>query len=302
MFLRTSIFAVSLLLFASILSHAQTATCTNWKFFQLPSPWTISGLIYTLGINRWGTIVGAATPDHSYEYGFIRYSGGGFKTFKAPTSSSASSTFFTRRNNSGVTIGYYGDSSFRVHGVVVAGSNSVTVDYPGAFYTFLYGINNWGTVVGVHYDGEGGGGYPYGFKLKNGKFTSIYYPNSILTVPNSINDKGAVVGFYWDKQTVQHGFILENGIYKTLDNPKNNPQFSPNGNVLTDINGSGAVVGFYYIGETIYSFIYSNGVFKDILPKNGSNTYVEGINGFGEVIGITTLSSGGQPLFTAHCQ
>jgi hypothetical protein len=65
--------------------------------------------------------------------------------------------FFTRRNNLGVTIGYYGDCSFRVHGVVVAGSNSVTVDYAGAFYTFLYGVNNWGTVVGVHYDGGGRG-------------------------------------------------------------------------------------------------------------------------------------------------
>ena len=118
MFSRMSIFAVSLILVASTLSHAQTATCTNWKVFELPLPWAISGLIYTLGINRWGTIVGAATPDHSYEYGFIRYSGGGFKTFKAPKSSPASSTFFTRRNNSGVTIGYYGGSSFRVHGVV----------------------------------------------------------------------------------------------------------------------------------------------------------------------------------------
>jgi hypothetical protein len=95
---------------------------------------------------------------------------------------------------------------------------------------------------------------------------------------------------------------IQNGTYKTLDNPKNNPQFSPNGNVLTDINGSGAVVSYYYIGPTIYSFIYANGVFKDILPTNGSNTYVEAINGFGQVVGTTTLSSGSQPLFTAHCQ
>lgn len=296
------IMSAAFLFLSSIFVHSQTATCTNWKVFQLPSPWTLPGLIYQFGINRWGTIVGGATPDHSYAYGFVRYSDGGFTTFKAPKSSPASSTFFTRRNNSGVTIGYYGDSSFRLHGVVVSGSKSVTVDYPGAFYTILYGINNWGTIVGVHYDGQGGGGYPRGFKLKNGKFTSIYYPNSILTVPNSINDKADVVGLYWDKQMVQHGFILENGIYKTLDNPKNNPQFSPNGNVLTDINGSGAVVGYYYIGPTIYSFIYANGVFKDILPTNGSNTYVEGINGFGQVVGTTTLSSGSQPLFTAHCQ
>jgi hypothetical protein len=112
MFSRMSVFATFLLLFASILSHAQTATCTNWKFFQLPSPWTISGLIYTLGINRWGTFVGAATPDHSYKYGLSATAAAASKTFKAPKSSSASSTFFTRRNNSGVTIGYYGTAHF----------------------------------------------------------------------------------------------------------------------------------------------------------------------------------------------
>jgi hypothetical protein len=75
----------------------------------------------------------------------------------------------------------------------------------------------------------------------------IYYPNSILTVPNSINDKGAVVGFYWDKQTVQHGFILENGIYKTLDNPKNNPHSVRMETCSLISTGRVQSVGFYYI-------------------------------------------------------
>ncbi|HZQ21140.1 MAG TPA: hypothetical protein VFA90_20890 [Terriglobales bacterium] len=289
------------LLFTSTFGWTQTATCSNWNVFQLPSSWDPPYLIDYGGINRWGTIVGSATPNNSYISGFVRYIGGGFSTFKAPQSSPASSTFFTRRNNSGVTVGYYGDSSYRVHGIVVSGSKSVTVDYPGAFYTMLYGINNWGTIVGVHYDGQGGSGYPLGFKLKDGKFTRIYYPDSILTVPNSINDKAAIVGYYWDQKMVQHGFILENGIYKTLDNPKNNPQFTPNGNELKDINGSGTIVGYYYVGQTIYSFLYSNGVFKDILPENGSNTVVEAINGYGDVLGITDLSSGKEPFFTARC-
>jgi|KBSMisStaDraftv2_1062788.scaffolds.fasta_scaffold00208_38 hypothetical protein len=33
-------------------------------------------------------------------------------------------------------------------------------------------------------------------------------------------------------------------VYKTLDNPKNAPQFSPNGNLLSDINGSGVITGY----------------------------------------------------------
>jgi hypothetical protein len=304
MSLRSILVPITLLLGVS-LCPAQTATCTNWKLIQFPAPWILPLDSNFGGINRWGTIVGPAAwaggqPGVNPLYGFVRYSGGGFKTYLPPKAASA---IFTRRNNAGVTVGYYGDTGapYNQHGTVMSGSSLVTVNYPGALWTILMGINNWGTIVGYHYDSPWSG-RPDGFMLKNGKFTPIHYPNSIVTAPSAINDKAVVVGFYWDAQLVQHGFVFANGVYKTLDNPKNAPQFSPNGNLLSDINGSGVITGYYYVGTTLYSFIYTNGVFKDVLPANASNTAISGINGYGVVVGTTTLNSGVSTLFTAHCQ
>lgn len=293
---------LQLLSMATALCQTQSATCTNWKFFQLPSPWIPPYLIYFGGIDRWGSQVGIAQWNGGGPqggpvlYGFVRYGGGGFKTYLVPNSSF---TFFTRRNKFGATVGYYGDSSStRQHGLIYSNSGTVTIDYPGAFWTILSGINNWGTMVGYHYDGAGGAGYPDGFKLKNGKFTRIHYLNSLLTVPYAINLYGTIVGFYWDNPNFgQHGFVRENGVYKKLDYPNS----SASQMILSDINASGTVVGHYTIGTTNYAFLHANGTFKDIVPPNRSDTVVLGINAFGTVFGLTGLSSGSS-FFTAHCQ
>lgn len=140
---RTPSTAIFLLLFASAFCHAQTATCTNWKFFQVPLPWTGG---FPGGINRWGTIVGGADPAQppgsSTISGFVRYSNGGFKTYMAPN---ASQTFFERRNALGVTVGWYLDNSNHFHGLVFSGSSIATLDYPNANPdTEILGINYWG--------------------------------------------------------------------------------------------------------------------------------------------------------------
>ena len=53
---------------AATLSPAQTATCTNWKTFNLPSPW-----IRTLadGINKYSTVVGYTYDPGQNTEGFI---------------------------------------------------------------------------------------------------------------------------------------------------------------------------------------------------------------------------------------
>src|SRR6266404_5159846 len=282
MFSRTSALGMFLLFFASILCQAQTATCTNWKFFNLPAPWTSD----PHGINRWGTVVGLAQDSNLVNYGYIRYSDGSFKTYMAPN---ATDTNFARRNALGVTVGFYVNTTAttpRRRGLVVSGASTATVDYPGALHTNLTGINYWGTIVGEYNNQDGSRA---GFKLKNGVFTKIKYPGSVpgTTQVNSISDKGVMVGSFQDNQFFsQHGFILNQGVYKKLDNPK--ATFNGgDGTVLTDINGSGVIVGYYFINSTAYGFIYSNGVFKDIKPQSGTWTRIFGINGYGDVTGST---------------
>jgi hypothetical protein len=284
------LFSMVLLLFASVLGDAQTATCTNWSLFALPSPWVNTG---ASGINRWGTVVGIANKYGSYPlhigYGFTRYSNGAFKTYMAPN---ASHTEFTRSNALGVTVGSY-DS----HGLVLSGTSLATVDYPGAASTSLSGINYWGSIVGNYFNQDGTFG---AFELKNGVFTPISYPGSVDTFAASISDKGVIVGHYHVYQPPYfHGFVLTNGVYKTLDYPN-----AAGGTFLSDINSSGViggnssgVIGGTYVQN--HGFIYINGTFKDIIvPKHGYAP-VYGINGYGYVTG--TYGSGINS-YTAHCQ
>ena len=287
--------ALFVCLFASPPSQAATATCTEWNFFDLPAPWAPGSL--ARGINRWGTVVGYGFQNGSAKtLSFIRFKGGSVITYDFPNSSG---TFLSRRNRFGVTVGSYYDnnpSGQRAHGVVVSGNNSVTVDYPGAYHTNLSSINSYGAIVGSH---STQAGVTDGFKLKDGTFRRVHYPNSTFTSPTDINDQGTIVGTYSDQKNQGHGFVRENGIYKTLDYAKAVP---PESVLLTGINGSGTIVGFFYNGPIPQSFIYSNGVFKDIVHPNIFYTLVWGINAFGYVVGSTDLNSGGSSMFTAHCQ
>jgi hypothetical protein len=282
-------------LLASSLSQSQTANCTEWNFFDLPAPWAPGSL--ATGINRWGTVTGFGFHSGSAQtFSFVRYKGGGVTSFMAPN---ADGTFFKKRNRFGVTVGSYDvntSAGTRTHGLVVSGNNSVTVDYPNAYLTSLNGINSYGAIVGVHAPKSGNAD---SFKLKDGTFRRIHYPNSASTIAMDINDQGAIVGNYSDQNFQGHGFIRENGIYKTIDYAKAVP---PESAELTAINGSGTIVGFFYNGPIPQSFIYSNGVFKDIVHPNIFYTLVWGINAFGYVVGSTDLNSGGSSMFTAHCE
>jgi hypothetical protein len=288
----SALFVLCIALAAPGLVRGQTATCTNWKLFQMPSPW-----IRTLpsGINRWGTVVGETYDRTQTTRGFIRYSDGSVKTYAAVNSAF---TRLSRRNAQGVTVGTYWDttSAHHYHGVVVHSSSTATVNYPGASDTFLNGINYWGSIVGMYYDSAKNF---HGFELKNGKFTKIDYPGATNTAPSSISDKGVIVGWYQTSASPHyHGFIFQNGVFKTLDNPKG----IGNGTNLADINSSGVIVGNYWPNEVPQGFIYINGTFKDIVPPN--STYpatTSGINGYGYVTGEGSLSgvNGG---YTAHCQ
>lgn len=282
------------LLSMSPMMEAQTATCNNLTTFHFSYP-----LLRTLpgGVNRWGTVVGYTYDPSGISQGFTRYSDGTLKFYSFPNSNG---TAFDRRNAQGVTVGTYNDSTsaHHAHGLVVSGSNTATVNYPGASVTILRGINYWGSIVGAYVDSAGN---YHGFELKNGKFTKIDYPGAVDTSASSISDTGVIVGWYdtGHSGTASHGqgFILQNGVYKTLDNPKG----VGGGTYLNDINGSGVIVGVYFPTEVSQGFLYINGTLKDINVPNGSNTTVSGINGNGYVTGETTLN-GASTGYIMHCQ
>ena len=279
---RITLIAV-LVLSVSFFCHAQqTATCDRWTFFKSFS---------ASGINRWNTVVGTGTLS---DVGFVRYSNGGVTTYKFPN---AIQTHFSKRNKFGVTVG---DVDF-THGLIVSGSSAATIDYPGAPQTILTGINKWNTMVGTYQYGDDADFGPLwtGFKMwKNGSFTPIGGPpGAFNTNPTSISDTGIVVGWYVSDAVPfapdpKHGFVLANGVYKTIDYPN---AFLTS---LNDINSAGVIVGLWIDTNGGFGgFLFVNGKFKDVLGPNGETTAVNGINDYGYVTGTSSAGS-----FIAHCQ
>ena len=322
---RMPLFSVFLLLFSSsalCYPQIQTATCTNWKFFN------ISVDTHPHGINQYGTVVGdIQSPTGSGQQrnslpqtslGFVRYSNGAFKTYMTPNSqfvftTKASQTHFTRRNALGVTVGWYMDSSDtnpHIHGLVVSGSNTTTVDFPDNGFsapptdTMLLGINRWGSMVGI-WACCGGFSFSYtGFELKNGVFTNLLQLPGIsqpLSIhPSSISDRGTIVGWYnQDPLTPFHGFRLANGSVKIID-------ANGNGTFPNDINSFGVIVGTFNLNSVGASFntsgfVYNNGVLKHVQVPNFPYSTLDGINHNGDVTG-TAYGPSGSTAFTAHCQ
>src|SRR5262249_56764590 len=87
------------------------------------------------------------------------------------------------------------------------------------------------------------------------------------------NEAGQIVGVYVNA-TGQHGFLLSDGFYTTLDDP-----LATGGTQAFGINDMGQIVGTYSNASGTHSFLYSGGVFTTIDdPVVNSHTLAHGIN------------------------
>ena len=197
-------------------------------------------------------------------------------------------------------MGYYTDSNGVQHGLVYYNGRSQTVDYPGAMWTHIAGINKYNVMVGSYTDSTGRW---RGFKLNNGAFSSINFPGSVNTVTTSINDAGVIAGWYWENIGAQvEGFVYHNGTFQTVKDPYPNQTRTD----VDDVNNYGTLVGNYdYAKENagwVQGFIYKKGQFKNVNFPNAMETTVAGINANGLVTGSALPAQGGSPLgYIAKC-
>jgi|SRR5581483_11245965 len=295
--------SIATLMFSSILfagtCEAQSVAVCTYSTFNPPSGYSWAS---PAGINDNGTIVGAvlspAINSVNYWRGLTRNPDGSMITYKFPTKTTKSN-WFTKINNAGVTVGYFGDEF--LHGIVKSGNQAVEVNYPKGSNptTWLYGINKWHTMVGAYITWNPG--FTTGsFKLENGKFIPVTIPNATYVYAYAINDNGVIAGSFSKtpdgKPRFFHGFALQkNGSYKPIDNPTG---LQHSGTEIRDINSAGTMVGNWLSKDTScpmcasplqHGFIYKNSIFESLAYPGALLTTATGLNNHGTVVGTARM-------------
>lgn len=139
-----------------------------------------------------------------------------------------------------------------------------TISIPGSTQTVVYGINDFGAVVG-NYDTDNNR-VGHGFMRAGGKITNLAYPGAQATTCYAINNSGEVVGQYLDTEGVFHAFSYQNGTYTNIDPP--GAEIA----AAAGINNVGAIVGSYYIYPTWYAFLLSGTTYQTLSVPGASNT------------------------------
>lgn len=123
-------------------------------------------------------------------------------------------------NSSHEVVGWYTDSTNKIHGYVLSRGKFTLIDYPGAKITNARGINEAGDVVGTYQVNTSlPGGDFHGFLWHKGVFKSIEYPGHLNTIPQRITDTGTILGCYHDQDQMgtMHGMMFSDGAYTALD-------------------------------------------------------------------------------------
>jgi uncharacterized membrane protein len=191
-------------------------------------------------INNQSQIVGSYADSTNRLHGFFVHSGG-FQTIDAPRA--AGGTRVVGINNNGDIVGGALDPSGQERAFLLHGGRFSFFSFPGAVVTEASGINVQSLIVGTYRDSVVGGPI-HGFMVRNGAFTTIDFPGASNTFPSKVNDQGAIVGSYQDSAFTQHGFVLVEGRFITIDKPVEPPATQPQTNIL-GVNNLSQIVGSF---------------------------------------------------------
>lgn len=190
---------------------------------------------YAFGINDAGSVVGSFSevlPKGPYSASLRE--DGIWSAFDFP----AHETDGRDINALGQIVGIYNDGvGTPDHGFLKVGANYTTVDFPGAPITYVFGVNNAGTVSGSYVDNQG---LVKGFVYSNGNYTQLTFPNASDTIVTDINNNNMMVGWKVEAgKTI--GFTFSNLKYR----PVIVPFAGTTATRARGINDSGTIVGSY---------------------------------------------------------
>jgi len=284
-----TIILAGLLATGSILSATSSAEAAAFTFTQIDVPFVGASDTAIFGINDRGEVVGSYRDAAFQSHGFFRDAMGNFSPVDAPFLDANNTTAYDL-NNQGEIVGSYNTGAFQnLHGFVLEQGqfHPIDVPFPGSSNTQAIGINGQSEIVGGYF-----GGSEHGFLDSGGVFTSLQFPSAATAEANGINNTAQIVGDFLDTSFNQHGFVLYDGVFQSIDDPS-----GTNGTAAFDVNDLGQIVGDYFTGAFvagIHGFLLDAGIFNTIdVPFPGSfNTVVRGINNLGDLAGLFSDAQG----------
>lgn len=114
-------------------------------------------------------------------------------------------------------------------------------------------------------------------------FTNITHPNATFffgTYASGINNRGHLVGGYNNG----YGYLIDNGVFINI-NDYPGASHMGYGSGAHDINNKGQIVGGYEDDVTYHGYVLDSKVFSPIDYPGASETYTQGINDSGYIVG-----------------
>ncbi len=191
-------------------------------------------------------------------------------------------------NNSLTTSGFYVDNGGTTHGFYHTSNGTYTnVDFAGTAFNQLLSQNDLQQAAGYYSLSADNTtpDFPYVYDEVGGIFEVITIPGAVGGAQaTGINNTGEVCGFFIDAGQVNHGWLLNGGVFLQLDYP--NSTFTQ----ALGLNNHGQVVGAYMDASGLtHGFLYtiSSGQYANIDDPNGVGaTIVNGINDRGAIVGF----------------
>lgn len=288
---RSVVSSLAIVTFLLAFAHASPAAVES-NFIPIDYPDAVSTL--PDAINDAGDIVGNYIDQNRIYHAFL-FSRGRFTSFDVPLSGV---TYIEAQgiNNKGDVVGVYILADNTKHGFVLSKGTFRYVDAPGSSDTRLWAITESGEIVGMYGDA---GGRIHGFLLSQGRFVVIDHPSSIRTnaldlLPKDRKDgwclvliRCQVVGRYDTADGIAHGYLLDKGVFKTIDVP---------GAVLTAlfaVNKNGEISGRYVSADRkTHGFVLSKDGLMSVDFPGAVSTEIHKLNNAGEMVGFYTDSSG----------
>jgi probable HAF family extracellular repeat protein len=143
------------------------------------------------------------------------------------------------------------------------------VEFPGATFTGVTGINSRGSIVGFYSDASG----THAFVRDHSGFQTLDRPGDLESAAYKINDSGVIVGYFVDSSNHLHGFSYQNGERQPIDFP------GAFDTAALGINSRGDIVGSYdNLQPTVHAFILRGGKYQRIDTPYGMQADAYGIN------------------------